>query len=392
MAKRNIIVVTNLYPNLHEPNRGIFIKQLMDNIALKANVRVVAPVPWQPKWFEKRANNGDPVPEKEFVNGIEVFHPRYFVIPKILRGTYGWFFYKGIRSLIRKLHAQLAADFISAHWVYPDGYATVKVAEELKVPVAVHALGCDINEYTKYENRKKRIVYALSHSDLNLVKSSELKRKITALGIESNKIYVVPNGVNKAKFSVSDTIEARQALGLDTNQSYALFIGNFQVEKGLTYLLDAVALCRDIPFKLIVIGGGRQEKQMRTQITELDISDKVQLIGRVPHEVIPQYMSAANLLCLPSLREGCPNVVLESLSCGTPVLGSRVGAVPDIITNDAWGIMVEPKSSQAIAEALPHALTLKNAGMPKFEWIDWQENATKVLDIFEQLLQRTKDP
>ena len=382
MPNPSVTIVSNLYPNCHESTRGLFIKQLSESLAEKTQVTVVAPLPVNPKdWL----NPSSAVPAYETINGISVYHPRYIVIPKMLRSLTGWLFYRGVRKLLKQLAEDGKADVISAHWVYPDGFGAVLAAKELGRPVAVHALGCDINEYTRFRLRRKMITSALTDSNVNIVKSQELKDKITALGVPADKTLAILNGVDQKKFFRLSATEAREKLGLDVNKNYLLFIGNFQIEKGLNYLLDAAAIIKDEEFELLVIGGGPLQSQIEQQLEELNIKEKVKLVGRVEHHLIPQYLQAANLLCLPSLREGCPNVVLESLSCGTPVIASRVGAVPDILSEPEFGVIVEPESASSLAEGIRTGLQFDKKTMPDFKWYSWQENADRVMQALKNL-------
>ncbi len=154
--KQHIVVVSNLYPNRDEPNRGVFIRQLTENLTKHYEISVVSPVPWRPKWWYSLRGIKS-LPSQDTLSGIDVYYPRHVVIPKILRFTYGWLMQVPLSIVLKSIHLQKKIDLISAHWVYPDGFAAVKVANNLNVPVTVHALGCDINEYTKTRFRRHLI-------------------------------------------------------------------------------------------------------------------------------------------------------------------------------------------------------------------------------------------
>ena len=380
MSKTSIVLISNLYPNMNEPTRGLFIKQLADSIAKTAEICVISPIPFNPIELIRKKNK---LPKFEVIDGITVYHPRYIVIPKMLRSVTGWFFYLGIKNIIKTLIKQGKADVISTHWVYPDGYGSTLAAKKFNLPVAVHALGCDINEYTKFPIRRKLITQALTNSDINIVKSQELKTKIEDLGIDKNKTKVVHNGVNQQKFKRVPKTEARKKLGLNEQQRFCLFVGNFQIEKGLNFLISAFEGLRELDVKLLVIGSGPLESEVKQQVAQSDLQDKINFIGRVDHSVVPDYLAAADLLCLPSLREGCPNVVLESLSCGTPVVASNVGAVSDIITKPEFGVVVSPENPEQITQGIIKGLSLDNQSMPEFEWYNWERNAEIVLSHIE---------
>ncbi len=376
MSQKSILLISNLYPNSQEATRGLFIKQLTDSFNRKRKVTVIAPLPFNPKELFSSKNK---IPYKEVIDGVTVFHPRYIVIPKLFRSLTGYFMHTGISKLVKELDAQGLADMVSAHWVYPDGFAAVKAAKELGKPVAVHGLGCDINEYTKFKRRKKLITRTLNDSNINIVKSQELKDKITALGVDSKKTFVIHNGVDQTKFYPRSIEETRLKLGLKIDKPYALFVGNFQIEKGLTHLIEAIALLKQHDITLLVIGSGPMQNQMEALVEQRELQERVIFLGRKQHYEIPDYLACTNILCLPSLREGCPNVVLESLSCGTPVVASRVGAVPDILSKPEYGVMVQPEQPKDLADAIIQGLAIDKQSMPKFEWYNWDDNANKVL-------------
>jgi len=382
MTKKSIVLISNLYPNCNESTRGLFIKQLAESIAKTTVLTVIAPLPYNPlELFGKTSR----VPSVELINGITVYHPRYVVIPKLFRSLTGYFFYFGIKKLVRKLVSENKADIISSHWVYPDSFAATLVAKKFNLPIAVHALGCDINEYVKYKLRKRLIVKTLKYSNINIVKSQDLKDKISTLGIPSTKTHVVHNGVDQNKFRRIPSLQARSQLGLSSDLKYGLFVGNFQIEKGLQYLIEAVSYLKDLNFTLLVIGSGPLEQTIKALVSYLNIEDKVVFLGRIEHQKIPLYMAAADILCLPSLREGCPNVVLESLSCGTPVVASNVGAVPDIISSEKFGFIVPPRDPKLLSEGIIKGLELDKEKMPLFEWYSWDKNSNKVLQLLNSI-------
>lgn len=383
--KKHVLIVSNLYPNRDEPNRGIFIKQLTDDLNEEFDISVICPIPWRPILLQK-VKGAKTLPNHESINGIDVYYPRHFVFPKTLRFTYGWFMYLALLPMIKLLHAKKNIDLISAHWVYPDGFGAVKVAKKMGLPVTVHALGCDINEYTKYPLRRSLIAKTLVNSDRVVVKSADLAKRSMELGSSENKVKVVLNGVDQKKFIKMDVKLSRDKLGLASDAKYLLFVGNIQEEKGLIHLIRALPLVKRFDATLLVVGSGPQSRQMQALVGELNLTQQVKFVGAVPHHEVPLYLNSANALCLPSLREGCPNIVLEALSCGTPVLASDVGAVSQIITDNRMGVVVPAQSSEEIALAIPEVLELKEKYSVNFKWYSWKENADRIGDIFNELL------
>jgi len=383
--KISIVIISNLYPNCIETTKGIFIKQLVDSLKNQAEVTVVAPIPFNPMDYLIKNHV---VPSSEIIDGVQVYHPRYVVIPKLLRSLTGYFFYLGIKKVIQNLLTEKKIDVISAHWVYPDGFGATLASKKFDLPIAVHALGCDINEYTKYRLRRKHIINTLRQSNINIVKSDALRNKIIELGIEARKTVVIHNGVDQTKFIPGNTTELRKQLKLSSDIKYVLFIGNFQIEKGLVYLIEAVKQCKRNNFQLLIIGSGPLESEIKALVSKLKMDDRINFLGRKDHQEIPDYLSAVDVLCLPSLREGCPNVVLESLSCGTPVVASNVGAVPEIITTKEYGEIVEPKNPASIAAGLSQVLDREEINFPKFQWYDWNENAQIIINHLNDISQK----
>ena len=384
MKFKSILLISNLYPNGNEPTRGLFIQQLAESLNKEVKVTVVAPLPYNPTELFKKSGK---VPSLEKIGNITVYHPRYLVIPKLFRSLTGYFFYFGIKKLVERLKRENKADIISSHWLYPDGFAATLIAKRLDCPIALHALGCDINEYTKYKLRRKFITSALTDSSINIVKSQALKDSIVNLGVDGTKVHVVHNGVDQNKFHPHPPSDVRKKLGLSSDKKYCLFIGNFQIEKGLKYLISATSLITQSNIEFLIVGSGPLESEIKQLAEKLGVDKKITFLGRVAHDLIPEYMSAADLLCLPSLREGCPNVVLESLSCGTPVVASNVGAVPDIITSDKLGVIVPPQNPQLLAEGITKGLNIRKENMPEFEWYSWEENSKKILQLFDSIIE-----
>lgn len=381
-----ILVVTNLYPNAREPVRGLYIKQLVDSIRQHDEVQVVAPVPWLPRSIARKWRPTVDLPDKEVIDGVTVYHPRYLVIPRMLRFSHALTFAVCVRRVLRRLKAGYPFQLISVHWVYPDAVGTILAARDMDVPVVAHALGCDINDYLRYPLRRRMIQWALSRAAAVITKSGEIAEKVAGLGVDREKISTIHNGVDRNLFQRRDRNELRESLDLPLHAPIVLFIGNFSVEKGIPYLLDAVADLREThpDLLLLMIGDGSLRAQVRQRIEKLGIASHTRLLGHVPHDRIARYLGAADTLCLPSLREGCPNVVLESLASGTPVVASAVGAIPEMMRATNIGFPCPPADVPALRKALLEALSVPSDLEPRFEWPSWQENAERIRAVFSR--------
>jgi hypothetical protein len=142
------------------------------------------------------------------------------------------------------------------------------------------------------------------------------------------------NGVDTSIFRPMDKARQKEILNLRVNRIVLLFVGGIVAVKGLNYLIEAAGVLRQLHgnrFLLIIVGEGYMERYLRDMVRSSDLDGQVRFVGKVPNDQIPVWMNAADFFILPSLDEGTPNTVLEALSCGVPVLASRVGGTLDLI-------------------------------------------------------------
>jgi len=382
-----ILGITNLFPNHCQPLRGIFNKQQFVALSRLCALKVVAPVPWFPKGCHQ-----DPrsiyaeVAKEENIDGISVYHPRYFVIPKIARSFYGYFFLWGVSPTIKFLSKKNSFDAILATWAYPDAFAAALIAKKMGKPLVIKVHGTDINVTTRYFWRRMMIKYALHRATKIIAVSRALKEKMIHLGIPEKKIEVVVNGVDPTIFKKMDPHECREKLSLPQDKKHVVFIGNLVEIKGVKHLIEAF---KDLPEDIFlnVVGSGVLRNALEELVKKFGLEDRIIFRGKRPYEEIPLWYNAADIFCLPSLEEGCPNVVLEALACGTPVVASRVGAIPDVVDSLPKGILVTPADAPALKEAILQRLKLIQEDRGEFHHnhFDWAHNAQKVLRILEEV-------
>jgi glycosyltransferase involved in cell wall biosynthesis len=312
------------------------------------------------------------------------------VIPKVGRWLYGFLFFFGTFNTLRKLKKTYNPDVINVHWMYPDGFGTVLAAKLLGIPVVTHSLGCDINESATYPSRRFFIKLALKWADFNISVSEELRKKTVQIGSLSERTITIMNGVNKELFKSRDKIFIRQNLSLPEDKTLFLYAGNFNIEKGLEVLIRAFYQVHKKYRNalLVVVGSGPLEKEIYQLVSELGIASKIIFVGRVTHDQIPEYLAAADFLCLPSLREGCPNIVLEALSTGIPVLSSKVGAVPEMLSSEEHdlGLMAEPNNVGKFADIIEQGMAMDWQLPLKFNWLSWQESADSISDVLTDVV------
>ncbi|MEI7828105.1 MAG: glycosyltransferase family 4 protein, partial [Euryarchaeota archaeon] len=137
------------------------------------------------------------------------------------------------------------------------------------------------------------------------------------------------------------------------------YIGRLKHEKGIMNLVKAIPeiLRQKNDATFLIIGEGHLEDEIRTYLGGHGLHDKVTLVGWVPHEELPDYLTRLKLLVLPSYTEGLPNTMLEAMACGTPVLATSVGAIPDVLRDKETGFLIRDNSPQCLAKKIEEALT-----------------------------------
>jgi glycosyltransferase involved in cell wall biosynthesis len=348
-----LLFVSNLFPNAAEPVRGVFNAQQVAALSKLCEVTVVAPT--------------SQIMPDENRTGVKVIHPKFFHVPVLSRPFNGRLFARTIEPVIRNERFDIAL----ASWAYPDAHGVMLVAEKLKFPFATTVLGSDVNVFFENPTRKQQILRALRASRVVFAKSKALQARLVAEGIESVIDY---NGIDREKFQPRDRAEACRQLGIDPKLRRVLYVGNLLPVKGPTVLARAAEQVKDI--EVVFVGSGLEKIATGRSI------------GARPHEEIPLWMNASDVLCLPSLNEGLPNVALEAMACGLPVVASRVGGVPEIVREGVNGFLVPPSDSKALAEALRRALDTKwdhEAIRASVSQFDWDVNARALFGVLEKI-------
>lgn len=380
-----ILTITTVFPNKTEPQLGIFVKQRMFTIAKMCELKVIAPVPWY-----KLLSSDFKISYKEIQEGIEVYHPCFFYIPRFLKSLDGFYFCLSVINCVHKIRKKFEFDLIDAHFAYPDGFGAVLLAKLLKKPIVITLRGT-IERLRYHPIIRRQIKWTLKNATKIIAVSDSLKKRAIELGILNNKITVIRNGIDAKKFYPINKLEARKKLGLPIDKKIFLSVGGLVERKGFHHIIDVLPnIIKEIPNLYYVIVGGKTVEGdisdlLRKKIKELKLESYVMLAGLKPHEELVYWYNAADVFCLYSSKEGCPNVILEALACGTPVVASKAGGSPEIIVNENFGFLVNNKEQlkQAIIKAF-----YKNWDTRKIALYGcqntWDEVAKKVIKVFEE--------
>lgn len=209
MNKPNILVITTLYPNQIQFRHGVFVETRINHLRQsdKVSIKVIAPVPWFPiksKYFPGYSKLVD-IPRHEIRHGIDVYHPRYIVIPKIGMLVTPFLLAFSIYRQIKRLHKQgYQFEIMDAHYYYPDGVAAAIVASLFKVPLIITARGTDINLIPNFAMPRKMILWASKVAHFNLAVCNALRQRMLELGVDQSSARVLRNGVDLTLFTPLD--------------------------------------------------------------------------------------------------------------------------------------------------------------------------------------------
>lgn len=352
------IVITNLFPNVAERVRGQFV--LQETLALRDRhgygLRVLAPLPWVPHSLRGKSRYPfSAVPATDSIEGFAVEYPRYIVTPGMLRFCYGDFLLWGVAPAFARLHAAAPADFVLAHYAFPDGYAAMRLAKRYKLPLLIKVRGSDVNLFTRGFARRRLTLAALGGADRVVAVSGALRDRLAQLGLPPERVTVMPNGVNLERFTPRERAASRRELGLPEEPFLFLFVGIYRPIKGVTTLLQAFRAIPEMQrrrARLVMIGEGKLEAELRERIARFGMEGQVELRPPVPHAEIARWLGACDCLVLPSRMEGYPNVLVEALAAKRPVIASRVGGIPEIVVEGESGLLVPPGETWPLTDAM----------------------------------------
>jgi teichuronic acid biosynthesis glycosyltransferase TuaC len=393
MADRplSIVTATTLFPNRARPSHGVFVKTRLKKLLETGQVksRVIAPVGWMPPGLSYAgAEHLREIPPHESIDGINVHHPRYLIIPKVGMTMAPYFLYRAFHKAIGALLARgETIDLIDAHYFYPDGVALQRVAREFGIPIVITARGTDLNLIPQFPRPRRMIQRAAQQADGLITVCEALKAPLVKMGIAPERITVLRNGVDLELFRPVDRAAARADFGL-TRRTLAS-VGHLIQRKGHHHVI--AALPRLPGTELLVAGEGEEKSALQAQAHALGVADRVRFLGAIGQDRLRLLYNAADALVLASSREGWANVLLEAMACGTPVIASNVWGTPEVVASPAAGVLMESLDADGVvraAETLFGALPERTTTRAYAEKFGWQPTTEGQLNLFHEILSR----
>lgn len=392
----HVLTFSSLFPNEHQPERGIFVEHRLRQLVASGGVcsTVVAPVPWFPsrsRHFGEYATFAR-VPRREMRFGLEVLHPRYPVVPKIGMSIAPMLMAMALLPAVRRLCNTRSIDLIDAHYFYPDGVAAAMLGHILKVPVVITARGTDINLIPTYRVARKQIVRAGRACAAMIAVCEALKSEMVSVGLDASKITVLRNGVDLQLFTPRNRRDARQVVG--ARRRVLLSVGYLIERKRHDLVITALPHLPE--YELFVIGSGPEKHRLISLAEKLQVMDRVTFVGSKPQQALVDFYSAAEALVLMSSREGMANVLLESLACGTPVVVRDAWGAPEIVSSDVAGRLVRDTNAKGLAEVIRFVTSspasTSEAVRRHAEQFSWEATSAGQLEVFRSALAQCRKP
>jgi teichuronic acid biosynthesis glycosyltransferase TuaC len=376
-----ILFFSSIFPRPYDPTRGIYCFHLCSALAAKHEVKVVSPQTWL-----ERCRHGDPSPSRRpctrvLVAGLDVEYPWYFHTPRMLHTVYGSFMWLSVGRRLRRLVAEFKPDCVLSYWAHPDGEVAVRAAALAGVPAAVIVGGSDVLLLPRNRGRGRCITRVLRAADAVIAVSEDLRARAIDLGVNPERVHLIRQGIDQAQFFPGDRREARQRLGLRGAERLLVWVGKMVPVKGLEVLLRACAYLhqRGEPFRLCLVGDGPVRPALEAQSEAMGLAGVVSFVGPKLHHELPDWYRAADVTVLSSFSEGLPNVLRESLACGTPFVSTNVGGVREMAP-PLFSRLVPAGDASALAAAIVQTLREPTAtGLPPVLFQDWAAAADATL-------------
>lgn len=391
-----VLSISTLFPNPVRPAFGIFVGNQMRAVYARGDVdlTMINPI-GMPPWPLSRLAHYDrlrKVPEQSDEVGLPVHYPRFTVIPKIGGDDNPERIVRAILPLVRRLHAEQAFDLVDAQFFFPDGPAAATIARELNLPLTIKSRGADIHFWSSRPHALEQMKTAAAQANGMLAVSQALRADMIELGIPADRITVHYTGLDRERFrpiergAARALVSALPNLGVWSEGPLIVTPGALIPRKGQRLVIEALQYVPE--GCLALAGAGEDEARLRKLVQDLGLSERVQFLGLVSHDLLPQLLCASDVVVLPSVSEGLANVWVESLACGTPLVISDIGGAREIVRDPSAGRIVA-REPEAIAAAINELI----ADPPDQEDVahnarrfDWNINADNLVTFWQQIL------
>ena len=378
-----LITFTNLFPSRDMPRHGIFVEERLRHLVATGELeaRVMALRPALPRFGG--VQHGATEQSREVRDGIVVDYQYVPTLPLVSNWIDPWLWAASAESALKGAVQQAAeATILDAHFLYPDCVAAVILGRRLGLPVVMSARGSDVNVKCLNPIMKRCVQWAATRSAAVITVSQALATRLVELDVRPPILEVIPNGVDLDRFRPHDKDESRRRVGVSGRTIVS--VGHLVPEKGHHFAIEALVQLPDT--NLLIVGEGPRKTSLKSHAEKLGVSERVHFPGLLRHADMSYLYSAADTLVLASSREGMPNVVLESLACGTRVVATDVGGIREIIKSDVAGVLITDRSAKGLLEGLAkiEALAVNTQRTRHYaEQFDWRNILGRQISLYQ---------
>ena len=371
--KKPLLFFTNLHPLPWQETRATYNLEETKHLSEHYDIKKLIPVPWF-IWLKQVLVNGYRTDKNTCL------FP-FFYVPKVMTSLHPLFLGISIVISVKPLLWLLSANRVIASWAYAEGVCAAFFKGLVGNKLIIESLGSDINALMTKPLHKRQMKWAFKKATFVTAKSQAL---VTAIHSHTSRVNaeVVYNGVDFESFTL------RSSPVFTSAEIKLVFIGSVIKTKGIFELIDAIALLKkqNCTINLNLLGAGAQMKDLEERISQLGVADSVNLVGPIPHDSLMNFIHDSDALILPSYREGVPNVVMESLSTGTPVIVTKVGGIPEVVQENTNGVFINALSGEGVMEAILKAKNTEwqcNAIRASISHLTWANTAQHIQSLLE---------
>ena len=361
----NVLAITSSYPRYEGDPTAPFVESIVRHVAARGHtVHVLLPESrsWSRPATEGRVHyhsyrysplrSWTPWGYSESLEGgVTIKRPLYALAPLVLLSAL-----RAAGSLLGRGEF----DLVHAHWIVPNGPIGAIAAGRHDLPLVVTLHGSDmaVSERSRSIGRATR--WTLARAAAVTAPSGDLLERARRLGARHLR-ELIPYGADTRALEADpgDVEHLRERLGLHPDHVVVAGVGRFIPVKGFEYLVEAHAKARvhDPRLRLVLVGDGDLREELRARARSLGAADSVIFSGMVERDEIPAYLAAADVVVVPSVRyegyvDGLPNVALEAMAAGKPLVATRVGGLPELVRPGETGLLVDEKDADELADAI----------------------------------------
>jgi glycosyltransferase involved in cell wall biosynthesis len=390
---KRLLSLATLYPNASSPRFGTFVARSLEALAARADwqVTVINPIGIPPvkvgRYRELAAAAVSGVEHK-----VQVHRPTFPLIPRYGAPLNPRLIARTVLPLARRLHAADPFDLVDAQFFYPDGPAAAHVAAALGLPLAIKARGADISYWGQRGYALRQMREAAAQASALLAVSQALAADMAAAGLARDKIVVHYTGLDRDLFHPLDRFECRRHVAahfgfdLPTGAPLLATVGALIPRKGQALVIRALSRLPEA--RLLLVGKGSDEADLRGLARREGVAGRVHFLGSLDHTLLPVVLSAADATVMPSASEGLANAWVEALACGCPLVISDAGGAAELMTRPEAGRIVA-RDPQAIADAVLALLgdpAEREAVAATVERFSWPAHAEALDRIYSEVI------